>query len=58
MRQQMHICKYVQSQVSVTPVTIIRTSYNKTTINIQIIVQNIQQNHSVIFDIHKLILWS
>jgi len=44
--QQMHIYKYIQSHiiilhqhVSVTPVTIIRVSYNKNTINIQIIVK-------------------
>jgi hypothetical protein len=44
--QQMHICKYVQphtiilhQHVSVTPVTVIRMSYNKNAIIIQIIVQ-------------------
>jgi len=44
--QQMHIYKYIQSHiiilhqhVSVTPVSIIRLSYNKNTINIQIIVK-------------------
>jgi len=44
----MHIYKYVQSRiiilhqrVSITPVTIIRVSYNTNTINIQIIWQKI-----------------
>jgi len=40
-KKQMHIYKYVQSHVSVNPVTIIRASHNKNTINIQVIVQNI-----------------
>ena len=45
--QQMHFYKYVQlhninlhQQLSVTPVTTIRASYNKNTISIQIIVQD------------------
>jgi hypothetical protein len=44
--QQIHVCKYVQSNtiflhqhVSITPVTTIRLSYDKNTINVDVIVQ-------------------
>jgi len=64
-KQQMHFCKYMQSHfpflhqyVSVTPVTFIRLSFNKSTISIQIIVQNFAiKPFSVTLDFSVLSLW-
>ena len=64
-KQQMHFFKYVQlhiitlhQHVSVTPLTFIRVSCNKSTIRIQIIVQNYRiKLFTVILDFSLWSLW-
>jgi hypothetical protein len=65
MDQQMNIYEYVhwhiiilQRHVLVTTVAIIRVSYNKNTVNVQIIIQKCMiKPLNITFDILKQILW-